>query len=101
MVTARLGGEDWRLASMLGLLAGDDPPRLPMANGCHCDDCRSVGWQTVCSSWPVSLSSAQNRDPRRKAVGNPEPPHLQHLLCFSMPRALPGGRGGTTPSACS
>ena len=93
--------EEQRYASMLGPRAGDAPPRLPAAKGCHCDGCHSVGWQAACSLWPASFSSAQNGDPRSKAVGSPEPPCLQHLLCSSVLQALPGGRGGTTPSVCS
>lgn len=94
-------GEEQRRARVLGPRAGDAPPRLLVAKGCHCDGCHSVGLQMACSPWPVSLSPAKNRDPRSKAAGSPEPPRLQHLLCSSMPRALPGGRGGTTPSVSS
>lgn len=90
-------GEKQRHASMLGPRARDACPRLLMANGCHCDGCHSVRWQTKCSLWPVSLCHAGNRDPRGKALGSPEPSCLQHLLCSSMPWALPRGRGGTSP----
>lgn len=63
-------GEQRRHASMLGLHAGDHPPVLPMAKGCHSGGCHSVGWQKACSSWPVSLSSAQGS--KEKGSGKPQ-----------------------------
>lgn len=92
-------GEEQRHASMPGPRARDAYPRLLMANGCQCDGCHSVRWQTTCSLWPASLCHAGNRGPRGKALGSPEHPCLQHLLCSSMPWALPRGRGGTTPAS--
>lgn len=35
--------------------ARDASPRLPLAKGCHCDGCHSVGWQTTTSLGAVSF----------------------------------------------
>lgn len=94
-------GQERRHASVLEPRAGDASSRLPVAKGCHCDRCHSVGWQTAGSSWPGSLSSAQAGIQGAKAVGSPKPPCLQYLLCTSMLWTLPGGRGGTAPSVFS